>query len=43
MTYVVGNYQHVSWPEQARVDWVSGMSNARVWSNDGGQDYVPPR
>jgi hypothetical protein len=42
MTYVVGPYQDVSWPVQAHVDFISGMSNARVWSNGGGQDYVPP-
>ena len=42
MTYVVGPYQDVAWPLQAHVDFISGMSNARVWSNGGGQDYVPP-
>jgi hypothetical protein len=43
MTYVVGSYQDVSWPVQARVDQISGMANARVWSQAGGQEYVPPR
>jgi hypothetical protein len=43
MTYVVGTYQELSWPMQAHIDFISGMANARVWSQDSGQNYVPPR
>ena len=43
MTYVVGNYQNVSWAEQARVDFISGMNNRRVWSSNSGSVYIAPR
>jgi hypothetical protein len=34
MTYVIGSWQQVSWPQQARVDYISEMGNrglGRAW------------
>jgi hypothetical protein len=39
MTYVVGNYGQINWLEQARVDYISEMSNRRVYNNDTGSRY----
>ncbi|MCZ8516300.1 hypothetical protein O9H85_28695 [Paenibacillus filicis] len=39
MTYIVGNYQKISWPEQVRVDNISEMANRRVWSQNTGGMY----
>lgn len=39
MTYVVGSWNEISWPVQARVDYMSEMSNRRVFNNDTGSRY----
>jgi hypothetical protein len=39
MTYVMGDYKSLTWPLQAHVDYISEMSNRRVWSNNNGGRY----
>jgi len=39
MTYVVGSWDQVSWPEQARIDYVSEMHNRRVVGSNTGSTY----
>lgn len=39
MTYVLGNFAQVSWPQQAKVDFISEMSNRRVWKQGTGSMY----
>jgi hypothetical protein len=39
MTYIIGDYSRVSWPEQAHVDYISEMSNRRVWTQNTGSTY----
>jgi hypothetical protein len=39
MTYVIGDYAKLTWPLQAHVDFISEMSNRRVWSNNNGGRY----
>lgn len=43
MTYVIGNYNQVSWPEQSMIDYLSGMANRHVWSQNTGSVYIAPR
>jgi len=40
MTYVIGSWADISWPQQARVDYVSEMMNRRVWSQTTGARYT---
>jgi hypothetical protein len=40
MTYAIGSWKNISWLEQARVDYVSEMSNRRVYDNDTGGRYT---
>jgi hypothetical protein len=40
MTYVIGSWDQISWPEQARVDYVSEMHNRRVVGSDTGSTYA---
>jgi hypothetical protein len=39
MTYVIGNWSQISWPQQARIDYVSEMANRRVWKQNTGSTY----
>jgi hypothetical protein len=39
MTYVLGTFDQISWQEQAHVDFVSEMSNRRVWTQSTGSMY----
>lgn len=39
MSYIVGDYGKISWPEQAHVDFISEMSNRRVSGNNSGSLY----
>ncbi|HEX4680257.1 MAG TPA: hypothetical protein VH210_13750 [Gaiellaceae bacterium] len=39
MTYVIGSWNQISWPQQARVDYVSEMMNRRVWKQGTGSTY----
>jgi len=40
MTFVIGNWSQISWPQQARVDYVSEMANRRVWIQNTGGRYT---
>jgi hypothetical protein len=40
MTFVIGSWSQIGWPVQARVDYVSEMSNRRVWSQNTGGRYT---
>jgi hypothetical protein len=40
MTYVVGSWKQVTWPVQARIDFVSEMMNRRVWNQSTGGRYA---
>ena len=40
MTYVIGSWSQISWPEQARVDYVSEMHNRRVVGSNTGSTYA---
>jgi hypothetical protein len=40
MTYVIGNWGQIAWPQQARVDYISEMANRRVWSQNTGGRYT---
>jgi hypothetical protein len=39
MTYVIGDWDTLTWPLQAHVDYISEMSNRRVWNNNTGGRY----
>ncbi|WP_406499924.1 hypothetical protein OG936_35590 [Streptomyces sp. NBC_00846] len=39
MTYVIGDWKRISWPLQAHVDFISEMSNRRVWNQSTGGRY----
>jgi hypothetical protein len=39
MTYVLGDWEDITWPLQAHIDYISEMSNRRVWSNANGSRY----
>jgi hypothetical protein len=40
MSYVIGSWKQVSWPVQARVDYISEMANRRVWNTVTGGRYT---
>jgi len=40
MTYVIGNWNQISWPQQARVDYISEMGNRRLWNQNTGGRYT---
>ncbi|MCU1352767.1 MAG: cell wall-binding repeat-containing protein [Acidimicrobiales bacterium] len=40
MTYVIGSWSQITWPEQARVDYISEMTNRRVWNQNTGGRYT---
>ncbi|MFI9040254.1 hypothetical protein [Streptomyces sp. NPDC053726] len=39
MTYIIGDWKRLSWPLQAHVDYISEMSNRRVWNQSTGGRY----
>jgi hypothetical protein len=39
MTYVIGDFKRLTWLLQAHIDFISEMSNRRVWSNNNGGRY----
>jgi hypothetical protein len=39
MTYLIGSWDQLSWPLQAHIDFLSEMSNRRVYSNNNGGRY----
>jgi hypothetical protein len=40
MTYVIGSWNQISWPVQAHIDYVSEMTNRRVWKQSTGGRYA---
>jgi hypothetical protein len=40
MTYLIGSWDQLSWPLQAHIDFISEMSNRRVYSNNNGGRYT---
>ena len=40
MTYVIGSWSQISWPLQAHVDYISEMSNRRLWNQNTGGRYT---
>jgi hypothetical protein len=39
MSYVIGSWKQVTWPEQAHVDSISEMGNRRMWNTATGSGY----
>jgi hypothetical protein len=39
MTYVIGSWSQINWPQQARVDYISEMGNRRLWNQNTGGRY----
>jgi hypothetical protein len=39
MTYVIGSWSQIGWPQQARVDYISEMGNRRLWNQNTGGRY----
>jgi hypothetical protein len=42
MTYVIGDYNSISWHQQTTIDHGSGMTNRRDPAQDTGGNYQPP-
>jgi hypothetical protein len=40
MSYVIGNWKQITWPEQAHVDYISEMGNRRLWKTTTGGGYT---
>jgi hypothetical protein len=40
MTYVIGNWEQITWPVQTHVDYISEMANRRTWSTSTGSRYT---
>lgn len=40
MTYVIGSWKQIAWPQQANVDYISEMANRRVWNTATGSRYT---
>jgi hypothetical protein len=40
MTYVIGSWSQISWPQQAHVDYISEMGNRRLWNQNTGGRYT---
>ncbi len=40
MTYVIGSWKQITWPQEARVDYVSEMGNRRLWNQNTGGRYT---
>jgi hypothetical protein len=43
MSYIIGDYNGISWHQQAQIDHDSGMTNRRVPPQNTGGSYEPPR
>jgi hypothetical protein len=39
MSYVIGSWSQISWPQQARIDYISEMGNRRLWNQNTGGRY----
>ena len=40
MTYVIGSWSQISWPQQAHIDYISEMGNRRLWNQNSGSRYT---
>jgi hypothetical protein len=40
MTYVIGSWSEIGWPQQAHVDYISEMGNRRLWNQNTGGRYT---
>ncbi|MDX6409599.1 MAG: hypothetical protein QOE13_2670 [Gaiellaceae bacterium] len=40
MTYAIGSWSQITWPQQARVDYISEMGNRRLWNQNTGGRYT---
>jgi hypothetical protein len=40
MSYVIGSWKQISWPQQANIDFVSEMANRRLWAQSTGGGYA---
>jgi hypothetical protein len=40
MTYVIGSWNQIGWPQQAHVDYISEMGNRRLWNQNTGGRYT---
>ena len=40
MTYVIGSWSQISWPQQAHIDYISEMGNRRFWNQNSGSRYT---
>lgn len=40
MTYVIGSWKQITWPEQTHVDYISEMGNRRLWNTTTGGGYT---
>lgn len=40
MTYVIGSWSQISWPQEAHIDYISEMANRRVWDQNSGSRYT---
>jgi hypothetical protein len=40
MHYVMGSWDQITWPVQARIDFISEMMNRRVWNQSSGGRYA---
>jgi hypothetical protein len=39
MTYLMGNWNELTWPFQTRIDYISEMNNRRLWNTTTGSTY----
>jgi hypothetical protein len=40
MTYVIGSWGQIAWPQQAHIDYISEMGNRRLWNQNSGGRYT---
>ena len=40
MTYVIGSWNQIAWPQQAHIDYISEMGNRRLWNQNTGGRYT---
>ena len=40
MSYVIGSWNQIAWPQQAHVDYISEMGNRRLWNTTTGGGYT---
>jgi hypothetical protein len=40
MTYVIGSWSQIGWPQQAHIDYISEIGNRRLWDQNTGSTYA---